>query len=70
MYANKFSIPAFETSFTLIFNAVFWGPDFDLLSFSGDREFQRVFAALDELNLSDLKPLFKEKRFRVIITRH
>ena len=48
----------------------FGGPDFDLLSFSGDPEFQRVFAALDELNLSDLKPLFKEKRVRVIITRH
>ena len=30
-----------------------------------DPEYQKVFATLDELGLGSLKPVFKEKRFRV-----
>ena len=30
-----------------------------------DPEYQKVFATLDELDLGSLKPVFKEKRFRV-----
>lgn len=40
------------------------------ISFSGDPEFQKVFAALDELNLSDLRSLFKENHFRVMFIKH
>ena len=37
-----------------------------LVSFADDPEYQSVFAALNELALSSLKPCFKEKCFRVI----
>ena len=30
-----------------------------------DPEYQKVFATLEELDLGSLKPVFKEKRFRV-----
>lgn len=30
-----------------------------------DTEYQKVFDTLDELDLGSLKPVFKEKRFRV-----
>lgn len=40
------------------------------ISFSGDPEFQKVFAALDELNLSALRSLFKEKHLRVMFIKH
>lgn len=40
------------------------------LILSDDPEYHRVFAALDELDHSDLRALFKEKHFRVILTTH
>ena len=40
-------------------------PDFESLS-TDDFEYQRAFAALDELNLVSLKPFFKENDLQVI----
>lgn len=40
------------------------------LILSDDPEYHRIFAALDELDHSDLKALFKEKHFRVILITH
>jgi len=34
--------------------------------FSDDPEYQKAFAALEELDLCSLKSVFKEKRFRVL----
>ena len=36
------------------------------VSFTDDPEYQRAFAALEELDLCSLKSVFKEKRFRVL----
>ena len=41
-------------------------PCFFFLTLSDDLEYERAFAALDELNLARLKPFFKKEFLQVI----
>ena len=41
-------------------------PLFFFFTFSDDLEYERAFAALDELNLARLKPFFKKEFLQVI----
>ena len=52
---NEYAIPHFN----------FYFSDRTTMMQADDTEYQKVFATLDELDLGSLKPVFKEKRFRV-----